>query len=446
MVVKRKRAPRRWASGYNNLLKAGYGIARKMRRLSKSTGLPLYDRRLSNPMANGKSVSTTRATTKRRPYKSYAAYATTGFGPYKFQRKKRVRAYPKWDVMGATFKKQVGGTVTASSSGQNVVYCGHATNANEVVHKGVWRSIFKKFMNKAGYDITSFEQEFISVASSFTIFYYYRSNADSQLEQTVTYAFPATASTYAQLFDNFYDALRTAYGTAPEAKVPIRMILQDSSSQETHCMMDLKGTYVKFMLTSALIMQNRTLSGGAAAAEQVNNVENNPLRGRMYCTNGNGFKPIWRDPTDATWTALIGKVSDGVMLGNQEKTLPKKSRIPEPSFFRRTTAGAKVLLQPGQIKKDILVTHHSMGMEKFEEIYQDTISNSQQGTPTQTVYCPLGKATLFAFEKVCDTRAADESLISLGYEHNLIVRSICYQKRPPTSSLEDSSNTAQDFS
>jgi hypothetical protein len=199
------------------------------------------------------------------------------------------------------------------------------------------------------------------------------------------------------------------------------------------------------MLTSALVLQNRTLSGGTAAAEQVNNVENNPLRGRMYCTNGNGFEPIWRDPNDASWTALIGKVSDGVMLGNQERTLPKKARLPEPSFFRHTKNGAKTLLQPGQIKKDILITRHKMSMERFEEVYQDTISNSQQTSPEATVYCPLGKANLFAFEKVCDTRAGDEALIQIGYEHNLIVRSMMYARRPPTSSLEDSSNSAQNF-
>lgn len=154
---------------------------------------------------------------------------------------------------------------------------------------------------------------------------------------------------------------------------------------------------------SSFKMQNRTL--GFDGGNTADDVTNNPLVGRQYVTNGN---PKTRDNKFSSTTDNLG-----VLLKRTDNN-PKEPAL--PAYFINIVASSSCQLQPGEIKKSVLVFQKSMTVLKFLKWLRLTVNNVS-GFPTNP-----GQCAFFALEDMINVNAAQK--ITVSYERNL--QSMCY--------------------
>jgi hypothetical protein len=426
-MYKRKRST--WWQDAARSAGGAYGLAKRMRQLAKRTGLPMYDSSLSNPKK--RRVSTVKASTKRRrtpyprkPLKSYA------WGSYRGRFKRPIRAVksPNYYTTGAVSKYESGSV----QAGADVVYVGHSNNACNVVFHTVWMAIIKEVMYKAGYQVQSPSQPLGGMSGKTVELTVKMTGVTNTSTTSVSYTCTANDDLYAVTINLLTNLFSTRPATAWQTVLPVSIFLRSGvGDQLAH--LPLRQSLIQLECWSLMTIQNRTLAAGGTTTEvdeSALSVTNNPISGKVYRVRGNGFVPTYQVNADASFTPLFADKNTGLFSTNAADSFPDSKKIPQPFYF-----GAKysrnVTLQPGEIKKDFIKSYSKMKLETFMTKFCNQITNEAQTTPLDELKIDWGESSMYAFEKVCNTRA-DEPQISVGFEVNNTVKAKLITRRLAT--------------
>jgi len=181
------------------------------------------------------------------------------------------------------------------------------------------------------------------------------------------------------------------------------------------------GMMVDVDFYSALAIQNLTL---AAAGADVNdelstNVENNPLKGRIYRSTrmSNGLVPKYKPNTStATFQNMIADNNTGAIVENASNMGSGLYAKPPDPYFLTSTAASLVFMQPCHIKKDTINVVNRMNIDRFSKLFGNAMwRNANQANPYVDCWIAYGIAHVIALEKVLDSGSSEQN-IRLGYE------------------------------
>lgn len=375
-----------------------------------------YNRRRpvsSPPSYSSRYTSTVRSRTRRRGMAR--RYHTIGKGPYRVKRPRTSQVRSIYQTHGSVWKGETGDVVTDN----NCVLVGHSTVACDSVGKSVFRAIVRMGMEKARFPIQSFEKPngFIHEIRFF----------DSLSSDTLSLISAPAGGTYQNVAELLYAAMLNAMATTVNDIKWYSYVVKSGSTQL--CILFLQDVMMDLRFESNLIVQNRTVANltGDAQTTNAENVANNPLVGRFYTGTGNSviFKSRDDDVTkdDVIGTNLFGE------FARAGSTLPISGRMPlSDDDFSGYLKSRRVYLQPGELKKNFLVTHYKMDFQqvmlKMYQVFKQLGSNYLAQPNTVTTF---GRRAFFMFEKCLNSRV-DEPSISVGYEVNMTVMSSCYQR------------------
>jgi len=173
---------------------------------------------------------------------------------------------------------------------------------------------------------------------------------------------------------------------------------------------------VHFSFLSEMKFQNRTLAADASA--DADDVTNNPLIGRTYHFNTGAPR------ARVDGIHFLERIDDwtGTLLarGAEFVAAPVMKEPPSPAVFYNVEKSAKVRLEPGAIKKDVLSYTVSKPLLQFLDHAGWRYSNLASGVTHQIKM--RGKSSIVALEDMINVNAAQ--LISVAYEVNRTER--CY--------------------
>jgi len=332
-----------------------------------------------------------------------------------------------FEKKGVVFVQENRGTVGDS----NCVYLGHSIATSQVV-LAVARAIIRALFQQCGQDIQDFGGgPGFSGTSTITIYYkYYKDVTNSGSWTTIT--MPFTSGSYDNMATtlitnwvaNMTDPTPTVEGPWMAMKfLEFGMYTSSGATQVNQSKITATQLKVDFDFASYLCMQNQTL---AAAAEDINdelvtNVENNPLKGRLYRSKNmsNGFIVKYKPNTSSsTYNNLVANRVTGVIAATYTNIADDMYAKPPDPFYFDSTHAVGTRLNPGDVKRDKIKYRNSMTLDKFMSIFANSIwrnSNAPVGTPWFDTWVNYGLAHMVAFEKLIDSGSSEQN-IRLGYE------------------------------
>lgn len=426
---------------------------RRSERISKrsrqSTAVSTSFRRAAAP------TQTMRQQKRRRMNSTKFAGNYQYVGPF---RRPGRRHAPSHSFTGAILKTDNGGKAEGTSD--KTLYFGHTNAPPEHLLTIVCMALIRKLAKKMGIDFTAFDKEVYrmwgssSYTANGTIFldYTYRT-ATTMVGDDTSFAVGGNA-TWQNLADTLKTTIVNTMATI-DADFIHSFRLKNiwwrgddtaaSSSQITtpFARMQVENSVVSLTMNSTLCIQNRTPAEADATGhghETHDHIENNPLKGRVYQVNGiNGFR--LKATSDASTSFLLtADKTTGIIQGNSDDASltsnmqSRLSRAPLASHFSRCNQSAPIRLGPGKIKKSYLKSGATIGLNGFLQKMRPNIQTAANTKP----YCWLGKARLFALEKMLHVDANDPNIF-IGYEqHNYFSASIKLKGVPVSSAVTTS--------
>jgi hypothetical protein len=190
--------------------------------------------------------------------------------------------------------------------------------------------------------------------------------------------------------------------------------------------------YVNLHFSSTLNIQNQTL-GTSASDDQVTDVTNNPLEGKIYSGWGNGL-------TLSAYNISTGPVdADNGFVVDHQKGVSKFSasgtnitaemqavlnRPPSPAAFNEKVRMASIRLPSGGIKKSYISYKKIFKLQTLFNIMLTDLRDNPQFRRIN-----IGKYELVAVQKLC--RTGTEQPISLGYEVNQTYSMSMWRRKIP---------------
>lgn len=338
----------------------------------------------------------------------------------KFKRTKRVsRKSMKFTGLNAVTSVVEGrGNITDP----HACYVGHAM-APEAVVRSTMRMLVKMLYQKHGWEIASFSEElpFNATDEHFMQLEYYTTR-ESTSRSLVDSAAYGSAST----FEDVANALLAVFQPLASSQIYyLSLTLFDGAPFGEVVMLSklqLSRLNINFEFKSDLKVQNITSAGLGTEAEDelINNVDSNPLIGRLYETNKwmSGFDIHWRPGASSTsWTGFTGRYDSGIISTNAaavDNTETQDFRKPPPPFAFNATKAVGVRLEPGEIQTSKIYFKTRLMfntlMNKTYPAYASLVAGARK-------FFPFGKAKMVGLEKLLDAGAAvDASLVHLGFE------------------------------
>lgn len=366
-----------------------------------------------------------------RPRKRFVGnYRYTG----KFRRPKS-KGTSTLSTMGAMLKTEKGG----AADHDKCLYIGHSTAGREQVLRIVCMAIIRRLARMCGFHINTFQDRVDFVGGTNSpggIQYFYSSNEDGNIVAQRSFDVPANST-----WDDVVGDLMTDLATAVTATSFSFRLLEiwyfpysnEAANVVSHRFkLNLRKSMIKLVASSNMKIQNRTRAHteigveSAAAAQSVLNVENNPLTGKSYLVNGNGFRLNWSNDTTNTFN-LYSHETTGVIDGGDidgtgltTELIDLLKRPPHRNMFKGVKHSGGVVLQPGEIKSSHLSYQCFVSLDK---IMQNLHGHIEDGSKHQFWNA---KSKMFAFEKMMNTTDAEEPSINIGYEVNNFYGAILY--------------------
>lgn len=364
-------------------------------------------------------------------------YFTTGIYSGRFRKGRRPK-YTKFSKYGAILRTEKGGVV----SNDKCVYIGHSNAPRSQLALIFCQALVRHLAAKNGMEFSSFKDKIQKPQAAVgqspgDLFYTYQTEEDQELT-TATVAltndmtWEALASTLRTSFQGFatgndhprlhemWFVWETEDVAAQTAGPPRRLLLANA--------------YIQIWTSSEITIQNRTLANTTANPEHHDSmldVENNPLEGKSYYTNTNGFIRKWRNAFGASKatgfiandsTGLINVDPDDAQFSSEETALLQ--RPPLPNMFYNTKGYGKIRLGPGHLKRNTLVSRWNVSVNQFfrkmEKYFKDINEDGR-------VF--YGKSQMYAFEKMMHTTDAEEPDLNIGYEINNIFKARIYSRK-----------------
>lgn len=381
-------------------------------------------------------------------------YRTTGkyVGMLK---KKKIRKSKKTVYLNRGFENTT--EVTGVVSDTDCVYVGHSTTCGQKILNVVMQTLLRKLFKLGGQDLTTCHEKIrgynwtstgYSESDGWQITLLYQNVGTGVYERTEYNTFTSdnisrilgdankgVAPQWTQFVEIMMMYAAGLFGGSFDERAmvkPIKLTLCQRDGNGTNNFyhhrseIDLEKEIVHLKVVSELKVQNRTLS--ATGGTSTDDVSNNPLTGKIYQFNHsiprmktsdypNGTSPLERlqDRTGAlTVTAQQLQVaSDAAVFGTSDMF----HEPPNHQIFSNVKKHGRVLLQPAEIKKDVLVFNYSAQFHKFFEqlSWRPSIASTSSNAFSLS-HRSRGKFTLLALEDIINVNGTQK--ISIAYEIN----------------------------
>lgn len=340
---------------------------------------------------------------------------SVAYGYYTRQRRRyrKVNAPSNYARMGSITRIEDGGT----QNDAQCVYVGIVNAPYIQVLKGAIRSLVKELCKQAGQDIKNWEDPPMNL-DAYKLSYDVRFVTDATVSQ---FDVPLTGlANYEAIMEALYSSF---FGTFTSGSAPFefkQFWLNRADPDETIALVRAGDFYLDFACFSSFTVQNRTKAhtGADAADEEADNIENNPLRGRVYQFYSNSLIPKWRENNNATYRGCIGDPQWGYISTTGTQSFPiNGTKPPYPNQFQNVFKSSNVILQPGQIKKFTTSWKKSMSWNTFMAKYPYQLDD-----PSVRTTCYLGSGLVVALERMLDSREVTQPDVKVGYEFDTTVK------------------------
>jgi len=364
------------------------------------------------------------------------SYSTTGsyVGPF---RSRKITGFSKTDAyrnFGFCNTTEITGTV----SDPDCVYVGHSTTSGHRILTVFLQAALRKLYRKVGFTCTNVNDPLLGYegASDGWRLILSVKEVSTGVITTVTYdtigvdsiarivgdTAGGVAPGWPSLYNFWINYLQNGPPTGATQQ-PTRLSLYQRDGNLAsfyHFMGDIyfPNEMINLYVKSELKIQNRTL--GSSGSGDAEDVTNNPLVGKSYeFTTANPRVKV--ENCD-----IISSMIDATgVITRRAAEFPAQTNVimrepPSPKIFWNISKHGKVLLQPGNIKKDTLTyVVRKQVYQFFQDLDWRPVSNA---VATAISMKGSGKSALFALEDVINVNASQN--ISIAYEVNR--QEMCY--------------------
>lgn len=346
----------------------------------------------------------------------------------------RTVTYGKW---GGPFNKPVRNKVKVFQNSKTIehrgvitdaqcVYVGCTTSPFNEILRAICRCIVQELFAQMGQPFVSFDSQFLySAGASFRIRTRYY---DNPLDTTVNTMDVAISP--AQTFNTIANNLASQFGTSFNVNAPhelLEIYLEDiaaTGSQSVVARINCGQFKFTLDLLSHLTLQNQTKAsqGDLAQDESEENIENNPLEGKVYSNNSTGFMVKFRQD-EVGWDSFIANPLTGVILADSTNNASQFTRKPpHRKVWKDCKYSADVRLEPGEVKKSFVKFVKTYSLQYFFTKYYAIINEPMTVSGnTQIPMYGIGRSNMIGLEKVLDS-GASESVISVGWQVTHYIR------------------------
>lgn len=364
----------------------------------------------------------------------YRRYRTQGKyrGPFKSKRKVRRDIYREYGFVHTT---EVHGTV----SDPDCVYVGHSTYSSLQLLEVMCQSLLKKLFSKAGIHIQNITEPIKGFESNTSNCWRIRlqtKNAATGALTNVDYDTPAGVDTsiyqivgdqsagiaplWTPLLTTFANYMTGGHGAtfadgnSDEVIEPFQIILyRQEGNTATFWQFQSQIIFTEETILmkskSDLKIQNRSLA--ADASSDAEDVSNNPIQGYLYKFNGGcpRAKMSGMDLVDALMEP------SGVLHARAAQLNAGFKEPPRGNFWWNCMKADRVLLNPGDIKKDTIYHQTKMPFLKFLKAcgYGQSASPGNANRKSINLF---GKSSLVSFEDVINVNPTQN--VAIAYEVN----------------------------
>lgn len=376
-------------------------------------------------------------------------YKTKGYVG-KFRSRRPTRGPSAYRAFGSFKKLEHGGVVNSDVSGTDsrVTYLGHSTFVRNEISRSVARAVVRKLALMAKLHFQSWGE----IVNDTSGGYFYEVTYFETLSSTSPVVASSPKLDANKLWQEHADEMEklinnTVSGTVSDIPefVQFRLLRDnplgtgDPVDERTIATLNAKDIRLHLMMTSAMSLQNRTKATNAVGdenADNMNDIENNPLVGKRYNFRGNSTYEK-SDRYARIAAALSAGVSDGFIrfTPSTPTQLARWHKPPNGNYLYECFKTGKVTLAPGQIKKSFLKTVKTMKFQQYVYMFRN---NMKQFTvpSSDPVRCRLGESEVLGLEKILDSRASTEDKISIGWQIDYTIGSyITYHHRPTTNTI-----------
>jgi len=206
-----------------------------------------------------------------------------------------------------------------------------------------------------------------------------------------------------------------------------------------HALMTLQDEHIVYQATSAITVQNRTQGSSAASTDyNADRIDNQPLKGYLYqFKNGDPrLKQSMGSNTGINWNLDFlyntGDVDHVRSFGGSN--LPTiGSRLmaepPVPSIWKNIDASSKVHLEPGDMKKGVVVSQYKAKLPELLKKFRIDVAGVPVGTNPGTCYSKLSthKSQILSMEETL--RTPSSNLVTCIFEAEHKVGAYTYTKK-----------------
>jgi hypothetical protein len=437
---------------YAKRLFSGYAIqAQKRRRIDTWSGKDLivlegpaglpekvmpvrHAARRTARRAYGGRTRTVRRSTPRSRRPAAPRRRTARRGRQHFRRRRTGKSGKRF-TPAYTMKVENGGQLVSliASSG----YVGHSFGIQQA-HIGVIATIIKALISKAGITFTNWRAlmndvlSVYSAAQTYTFRFAWRANQSATSVSTSDIAHNGSLTdTVFTFIDRVVAKLDTDMGllsgSTPELiYCTLVETTQDGVNNIYNILsrLDLLNFQVHFNMSSRLVLQNTTLSGGAQVVDQelVTDIYKNPIEGYRYVSknNTNGFRMKQQnDNSVTTQYSLFGQKFTGIIaIGPAiiNSATNNSEIIAKPPSAR--TLGARradrLQISAGGLVKDLLHYKHSFMLGDFFTRYRDVLVSYAAFADNDD--SRFGRAHMFGLTAMLNSRINEPTSLKLDYQ------------------------------
>lgn len=341
---------------------------------------------------------------------------------------------------GSILKVESGGQLADAEC----LYLGHGVAFTHVI-KGFFRAMLSTAFANANLPISDWAQGPFHNADNYTLNIIYRNLTSSMANVLLAITF-TTDFTMEQMAGAIWTQWQASLSTETPFDFYNCTLFQTvtDSAANTHTRLVstvfLANHDVEINVKSSLTIQNATLAGPVTAAslsgdssllagrEQMGNIYNNPLVGKMYSSFAkgnhwrNGFLEKHRLPysTGSHNTtpnqSFLSDPNSGVITGKANTDLSQFWKKPPPSWaFEDKPNVESIQMNPAEMKKDVWNFHSRMGVSRFSNTFAQFLNDGVTSGTTSPFLIPFGFAKMIALEKRLDDRT-EVNAINIHYE------------------------------
>lgn len=406
-----------------NMLKGGYWVAKKGYQILKNEmEANRRARKITMPFQTPISrYRTSRAAKKAKLASTSMKFRTRGYSGKKFPRGKKniVDTFAKY---GSVVKLERGDTATDGQA----VYVGVHTAPLKEVAWGVSRALLKELFRQGGVTIVDWNETIpYPTSTPLTLEIHYFASKTTGTRSTYLVGFGA--DTFKIASEAIYTAVVAINNANSTSVIFDKVVMRQRTTADASILypplasVDLNFFNVHIAGYSTLSVQNITVAGNVNAdaggdEDDAANIENNPLKGKVYYTKGNGFIPLKRSHDDVSFTPFIADAIHGEMENLSANSYPSITEKPPNAKYFKNTKANNVLLQPGQIRNLTTKSFDKYSWNYFWDTFKRYIT-----AIATTDYHPIGASAMIGLEKQLDSRTTGPS-VNVSWELNTTIK------------------------